>query len=228
MSKTAPHWLKQSLRELVILVIGILLSLWVSSLFQNAQDHKREQTYLERLQQDLTKDLEQLNSQMKQRQGQVEASQSMLRTLNGNQEQQRSAMVGGFQQLLWTARFSSNDATFRSLESTGDLRLIRNDSIVSSVMDLYRRHYQALQDNNNDVTKYRDNYLLAYTTENVNFRKAFNPTLGSPTPDNLDQLYNHLVYENITLQSTVNAYKRSIKYAEQLKRLIDRELGSEH
>lgn len=217
-------WFKQSLRELIIIVIGILLSLWVSNLFQHSQDNQRERIYLERLSNDLAKDLDQLTSQMEQRQGQVEAAQNMLQAINTGGEQANSALLGGFQSLLWTARFSPNDATFRSLESTGDLRLIENDSIVSSIMDLYRNHYEGLRDNNNDVTKYRDNFLLPYTTENVSFQKAFNPRLGPAIPDNLDQLYNHLIYENITLSSTVESYQRNIKHVRQLKALLSREL----
>lgn len=227
MPKKTFSWFKQSLRELIIIVIGILLSLWVSNLFQNSQDNQRELIYLERLSNDLTKDLEQLTSQMKQRKGQVDATKNMLQAINSGSDDDRATLLGGFQSLLWTARFSPNDATFRSLESTGDLRLIDNDSIVSSIMDLYRNHYEGLRDNNNDVTKYRDNFLLPYTTKNVSFRKAFNPRLGSAAPDNLDQLYNHLIYENITLNSTVESYQRNINYVQRLKALLARELGND-
>lgn len=225
MSKQAPHWLKQSLRELLIIVIGILLSLWVSNLFQNAQENQRERIYLERLNNDLAKDLNQLNSQLSERQHQVSATQHMLRAIDTDSGLSRSMLVEGFTSLLLTTRFSANDATFRSLESTGDLRLIDNDSIVSGIMDLYRNYYEGLRDNNNDATKYRDNFLLPYTTANVSFRQVLNPDLGPTSPRNIDQLYNHLTYETHTLESTVYSYARNIEHVEKLRRILARELA---
>lgn len=226
--KRSPHWLRQSLREIVIIVIGILLSLWISDLVQSAKEQERATVYLNRLHRDLAEDLSQLETDLNQRTGQLESAQKILSALNGPDPQKSSAvLVSGFQQLLWTARFSPKDATFRSLESTGDLRLIENDSIVNALMNLYRGSYKGLEDNNNDITKFRDNFLLPYIMENVNFRQVFTPRITAAPPEvrNSDELYNQLIYEQISMSSTVQSHQRNIKSVRALRAMIERELA---
>lgn len=226
--KRAPHWLRQSLREIVIIVVGILLSLWISDLVQNAKERERATIYLNRLDRDLGEDLTQLETDLEQRSRQLKSTKNMLSGLNSTDPQEsRLAIVSGFKELLWTARFSPKDATFRSLESTGDLRLIENDTIVNALMNLYRGSYKGLEDNNNDITKFRDNFLLPYTMKNVSFRQAFNPSIYAAPPEikNKEELYSQLIYEQISMHSTVESHQRNIEAVRALRAMIQRELG---
>lgn len=226
--RRAPHWVRQSLREIVIIVVGILLSLWISDLVQNAKDRERATIYLSRLDRDLAEDLSQLETDLKQRRDQLSSTKDMLTALNGNEpDNTRRAVASGFQQLLWTARFSPKDATFRSMESTGDLRLIDNDTLVNGLMTLYRGLYRGLEDNNNDVTKFRDNFLLPYVINSIDFRQAFNPGVYAAPPEIRDKekLYNQLIYEQISMQSTVQSYQRNIRAVQALRAMIERELA---
>lgn len=225
--KKSRRWLRESLREMGVLVIGILLSLWISNLFQNHKDNERAEVYLDRINKDLSYDLEKLESEYLRRKGQLTSTGTMLGALNNSdQSATHSVLFEGFQQLLWTTDFSAKDATFRSLESSGELRLIQNDSVVDGLMNLYRGSYYSLDANNTDITKYRDNFLLPYVIENVSFRKAFNPMQYSAERivGNREELYNHLIYESISLGSTVDSYARNIEQVKELRALIGREL----
>lgn len=42
--------------------------------------------------------------------------------------------------------------------------------------------------------------------------------------DNREELYNHLIYESISLGSTVDSYARNIEQVKELRALIGREL----
>lgn len=225
--KETRHWLRESLREILVLIFGILLSLWISNLFQDHKDNERAEVYLERINKDLADDLEKMEGEHIRRQRQFSQSKKMLAALNRHDQSDiYGVLFEGFQELLWTTKFSAKDATFRSLESTGELRLIQNDSVVNGLMNLYRGSYYSLDANNTDITKYRDNFLLPYVIENVSFRRAFNPRQYGTEQmvNNKEELYNHLIYESISLESTVESYARNIKQVKELKALISREL----
>lgn len=132
-------------------------------------------------------------------------------------------ILKGFQTLLWTNQFIPKDATFRSLESTGDLRLVQPDTLAQNMLNLYRYVYGSLDLNNTDVTKYRDNFFLPYVVERFSWRQAFQPRrFGPPAlPDEIDQFYNHIFYLQISLRSTVGAYDRSILQVERLLANLD-------
>lgn len=221
------HWLRESLREMLVLVIGILLSIWISNLFQDYKDDERAAVYLTRINKDLADDLSEIEGEHMHRQRQLVSARKIISALNEtDQSGLYQVLFEGFQQLLWTTSFTPKDATFRSLESTGDLRLIQNDSVVNGLLSLYRGSYSSLDANNTDITKYRDNFLLPYVIENVSFRQAFNPQFygAEHKVTNREELYNHLIYEQISLQSTVESYQRNIEMVKQLRALIGREL----
>jgi len=213
-------WLLRAILEIFIIVFGILLSLWISNGFQNKQDQQRAQRYLLRLDSNLAKDEEQLTLELARREQQLKQTKKMLAAVSTPWSSDKlETMITGFQSLLWTTGFNSNDATFRSLESSGDLRLIEQDSLVNQIVNLYHKQYEALRENNEDVTKYRDNFLLPYTVRNISFRRSFTPTVDrfTFTAEQLDELYNHLVYESITLESTVESYQATKSKVEQLR-----------
>jgi hypothetical protein len=92
--------------------------------------------------------------------------------------------------------------------------------------ELKSRDYEALEDNNNDVAKHRDNSLLPWTSINLSFRAVFSPELGQKImrEDNLEQLFNHLFYQSITLESTVDAYQENVKNVTNIRNILKREL----
>jgi hypothetical protein len=213
-------WVLRAVLEIVIIVFGILLSLWISNGFQNKQDRQSAQSYLRRLDDNLKEDEAKLALELEQRQEQYRQARKMLKAIStSGASDKTNTLVAGFQSLLWTARFSSSDATFRSLENSGELRLIEQDSLVNQIVNLYHNQYEALRENNEDVTKFRDNFLLPFTVKNVNFQRAFQPDARDVpfSATQRDQLYNHLVYETITLNSTVESYQVTLQRVKRLR-----------
>ncbi|MEL7377529.1 MAG: DUF6090 family protein [Bacteroidota bacterium] len=48
--------------ELLVIIVGILLSVYITNLFENAKESRKEQIFLKQLQQDLQDDLTSLRS----------------------------------------------------------------------------------------------------------------------------------------------------------------------
>lgn len=216
-------WVIRAILEIIIIVFGILLSLWISNGFQNKQDRQNAQSYLRRLDDNLKEDEAKLALELGQREEQYRQANKMLKAIStSGASEKTNTLIEGFQSLLWTARFSSSDATFRSLENSGELRLIEQDSLVNQIVSLYHNQYEALRENNEDVTKFRDNFLLPFTINNVSFQQAFKPDVGGApfSEAQLDELYNHLVYETITLNSTVESYQVTLHRVKRLRGAI--------
>lgn len=214
-----------ALLEILIIIVGILLSLWISNLFQRSQEHQREADYLLKVEQDLRRDLRQLRQDLQQREYQLSAANNILTALQQPGDSLGPIIVRDIPKLLTTVRFSPSRATFSTLESTGHLSWIRNDSIVSGLTNLYDNNYSSIHHNNDDVSGFRNDFLLPLVIDNFNFRGLLD---SSYLPDRvssqrLTPLFNHLVYEIMTLQSTVNMYGDVIEDVERLLALVERE-----
>jgi len=228
---TKPSIFRIALLEILIIIVGILLSVAITEWFGNRKNDKQEAAYLENIAKDLTNDLEFLQNELEQRSDQLEACQNLLKALGQNKDENFSSEEAprAFKVLANTVRFSPSTATFRALESTGRMELIDNDNIVRQLIDLYTGDYDMLDQNNDDVTRYRDNFLLPFMVSNLNFSTVVsrgpvkNPLLNTD-PATLIEMNNHIIYNQISLSSTVTAYKRAIKQVQETLVLVEQEL----
>lgn len=230
--ESTPSRLGYALLEIMIIIVGILLSVVITEWFGNRKDNKRETAYLQDIAKDLKSDLEFLRVDMADRTDQLGACQTLIQAqgLAGDISPALAGNVANaFTQLAKTVHFSPSAATFRALESTGRIELIDNDEIVRKLIDLYTGYYNLIEQNNDDVTRYRDNFLLPFMVKNLNFMMASsrapvkNPLLNTD-PATLSELTNHVVYNQFSLSSTVVSYQRAIDHAQETLLLVEKEL----
>lgn len=228
----SPSRLRYALLEIAIIIIGILLSVAITEWFGNRKDNKRETNYLENIVKDLTLDLENLNADIAHRSNQLEACQALINTegLGGEISMDLATSVAkSFKELAKTISFSPSKATFHALESTGRMELIDNDEIVRRLIELHTGYYDLIEQNNNDVTRYRDNFLLPFMVKNLNFGMAYSSNevkrpLLHDDPEVLVEMTNHVIYNQISLGSTVATYYQTISYVEETLALVKKEL----
>ncbi|MEM1358977.1 MAG: hypothetical protein AAGF89_12300, partial [Bacteroidota bacterium] len=162
-SKSTKGLIANILLEILIIILGVLISLWLSNIFQHWDNARQEQVYLELLHSDLQADLAVLRSERAHREEQVTAAGQLIGALNNpDVPTYRQTVANSMRNLLTTIRFSSSNATFRALESTGELKLIREDSLVNQLIQLYSKDYESLRHNNDDISNFRNNFLLPY------------------------------------------------------------------
>ena len=103
--------------------------------------------------------------------------------------------------------------------------MIENDEVVESLIDLYSSSYLMLKANNDDVTAYRNRFILPYIIENVDVNAALTQRDASSMKI-LDEVVfqNHLAYNQISLFSTQESYKRTIERLREVLALVKEEL----
>lgn len=213
--------------EILIIILGVLLSLWISEGFKQREERRQEKQNLLQLRQDLRADLRNLQRDRSLREKQMQADREMLRLLSQEASLNDARNIAGsIRSLLNTARFATTNPTFRSLESTGQIRLIRNDTLRIGLIRLYSSGYASLDHNNDDVSAFRDQFLLPYAINHLDFRTAFNPAAITSLPPLADRqaLFNMAAYLNVSVNSTVEAYQRTEKQVGSLLEIIEREL----
>lgn len=135
--------------ELLMLVVGINIALWFESKFEDLQDARTETQYLEGLRDDLKVDIGNLDRLISNNAGKIERLETIVGQLAGlveaGPEQQAAAL---FEPSSYDF-FQPSDFTYRSMQESGDFRLLSDATIKEQILRLIRqyRHIEVLQTN---------------------------------------------------------------------------------
>ena len=210
------------LGEIAIIIVGILLSLAISGWFEDRKEAKREHAYLRQLTTELSDDLDQLRSDLAQRQKQLDITNNLLRIITTDDFASNSqAFSRGLPYLSYTINFEPNDATFETLKATGQLAMIEREGLATNLISLYENRYNEIDLNNSDVTNFRNDFLLPFLVERLDFstvdrRPSRKQMLNLRKALMEPSFLNRLVYNRISLESTVGAHERTIEAVAEL------------
>ncbi|HUP87744.1 MAG TPA: DUF6090 family protein, partial [Longimicrobiales bacterium] len=133
--------LRSSLRELVIVMFGVLLALWVNNWNERRKDARLEATYLERLAADVQLDTTMRNSMIRlsdSKASDLDTLDVLLRLPSGEMFDTLKflrAIAGGSRQAFANPPVART--TFSELENTGGLRLIADPQLRSDIARYY-------------------------------------------------------------------------------------------
>lgn len=209
------------LLEILMIVIGINVALWFESWFQDLQDAEIEERYIADLREDLLTDIKNLDFVIESAEAK---SQRTLRFIElmptiaelSHEEQGQAIYTPSNYQF-----FVPSDFTYRSMQESGDFRLLRNAEIKKSILRLDRRH--------KDIALLQKNYLQAMDDGYIPLMmNRFDIATMRVTDSTLleDQLFrNFFVYTKQDTDAMVVMYRLARSRSEELVRLIEEELG---
>jgi hypothetical protein len=207
--------------EILMIVVGINVALWFEGWFQDLQDAEIEALYLADLRDDLLTDIGNLD-------GAIESGNA------------KSKLVARYVELMPTIAelppeeqaqavytppsyhfFVPSDFTYRSMQESGDFRLLRNAEIKKSILRLDRRHKDIAMLQKNYLQALDDGYIpLMMGSFDIATLRATDPTLFE------DQMFrNFFVYTKQDTDAMVATYRLARSESEALVRLIEEELG---
>jgi hypothetical protein len=209
------------LAELAMIVIGINIALWFEGWFDDLQDAETERQYLEGLRNDLVDDLGQLDGLIRDSRAKTERLRAAIPKLDNlidaPGEQQASVIFEPTSYLF----FRPSDFTYRSMQESGDFRLLSDSRVKEGILRLIReyRHIETLQQN--FIQAMDDSYIpLMMNGFDIVTMKVSDPELVE------NQAF--LNFFAFTLQETdgrILAYERARKKATTLLEHIQTHLG---
>ena len=209
------------LLEILMIVIGINVALWFESWFQDLQDAEIEERYLADLHDDLLTDIRNLDSVIKNGEAKLQQTAKIIELMptftDLSPEQQAQAIYTPPNYQF----FVPSDFTYRSMQESGDFRLLRNSEIKKSILKLDRRH--------KDIAVIQKNYLQAmddgYIPLMMNSFDIATMTITDPALLQ-DQLFrNFFVYTEQDTNTMVALYRLARSQSEELVDLIEEELA---
>ena len=209
------------LLEILMIVIGINVALWFESWFQDLQDAEIEERYLADLHDDLLTDIRNLDSVIKNGEAKLQQTAKIIELMptftDLSPEQQAQAIYTPPNYQF----FVPSDFTYRSMQESGDFRLLRNSEIKKSILKLDRRH--------KDIAVIQKNYLQAmddgYIPLMMNSFDIATMTITDPALLQ-DQLFrNFFVYTQQDTDTMVAMYRLARSQSEELVDLIEEELA---
>ena len=209
------------LLEILMIVIGINVALWFESWFQDLQDAEIAERYLGDLRDDLLTDIRNLDSVIKNGEAKLQQTAKIIELmptftdLSTDQQAQAIYTPPNYQ------FFVPSDFTYRSMQESGDFRLLRNSEIKKSILKLDRRH--------KDIAVIQKNYLQAmddgYIPLMMNSFDIATMTITDPALLQ-DQLFrNFFVYTEQDTNTMVALYRLARSQSEELVDLIEEELA---
>ena len=129
-----------ALGELVIVFLGVLIALWADQAMQNRQDAARAASYLQRLQVDIRADIKALKFSSAQAQNRLVITRQVdawLRDDTAEPHPDSLVMKAHFAGVTFPPMIST--FTIDELKSTGDLRLLSNESLKRQMADYYNQ-----------------------------------------------------------------------------------------
>lgn len=209
------------LLEILMIVVGINVALWFEGWFQDLQDAEIEEQYLVDLRDDLLTDIESLDFAIKNGEAKSQRTTQFIELMPTLAELPPEEQA----QAIYTPAnyqfFVPSDFTYRSMQESGDFRLLRNAEIKKSILKLDRRH--------KDIAMLQKNYLQAmddgYIPLMMNRFDIATMTVTDPTLLE-DQLFrNFFVYTRQDTDTMVAMYRLTRSQSEELVTLIEEQLA---
>ena len=155
---------KYTLREIIIVIIGITIAFSMNKCADNVKDHKLKSQYLTNLKSDVEADKVQLQKNMEAIDKKLASCSKIIPVLNSNTNQDMQLMYNIFD-IVKYENFSPKSITYKTLINSGDLKLIENFKLKTTIQqhysnydemaDVYVRHTSLIKD-------YLGHYLVNY------------------------------------------------------------------
>ncbi len=168
---TSINW-RDILKELFIVVLGILIAFSLNNWAQNRSNHALRLDYLNSLQADLAADTLEMTINLNTIRKNLAFQQSLMPHFYRELPGRDTIAVGFFKRSIFP-HFNSQDATFITLTNTGDLKLIPSFELKKTVLDHYDKYDLLYQENlraESFVRDYVAKYMMTEMDQGVFFR----------------------------------------------------------
>jgi hypothetical protein len=231
-------------------VIGILIALSINNWNESRKENQIEKKYLTNLKHDLQNDSIGLNNLKKIRLNKVRSARKLLQYAQRKEIYNIFEIDSLYVDVAYWLEHVPNNNSFKELISSGNLNIIKNETIKNLLLELSKKNEEIVSDRDHMRREY-ENYLYDIRTEAINFFDVNNPSDNKTADDwfypnrqivtsNSDILrkdYRKLLKNNMFLTGLayaagnnlymVNQYNETLAYIYILIGIIDKELNKD-
>ena len=165
---------RYAIGEILLVVIGILIALQVNNWNENRKERLVEIKYLKNLKHDLQSDSTDLVYYKNIRVGQANAARELIELAKTKNVSDVFKLDSLYTTVALWWEFVPHNNTFEELRSSGNLKLLRNDSIKNLLLDLNKENEDLVSSRNHMRREY-ENYLYDQKNSLVNFLDVNDP-----------------------------------------------------
>ena len=167
-------YLRYAVGEILLVVIGILIALQINNWNETRKERIVEIKYLKNLKHDLQNDSTDLVYYKNIRQGQANAAHELIQYANSNNVDAIYKLDSLYSTIALWWEFVPNNNTFEELRSSGNLKLLRNDSIKNLLLDLNKEN-EELVSTRNHIRREYEHYLYDQKNGIISFLNVNDP-----------------------------------------------------
>jgi len=175
------QYLRYAFGEILLVVIGILIALQINNWNENRKERLIEINYLKNLKHDLQNDSTDLVEYKRIRLGVVKAANELLSNAKLQQVNDVYRLDSLYVTVALWYEFVPNNNTFEELRSSGNLQLIKSDSIKNLLLDLNKE--------NEELVSTREHMRREYDYYLYDQRAALMSFLDVNDPDEIQFVY---------------------------------------
>lgn len=125
--------------ELLVVVAGILIALWINGWHARRGDRNRERAYIESLREDIRADLDALQFQIQFADGTAEAARTLMAMIRQKvPAADPNLLLRTFKRAGMMYPFRPTKTTFQELSGGSNLSIIRNRAALRTIIEYYR------------------------------------------------------------------------------------------
>jgi Family of unknown function (DUF6090) len=236
-NKQMGKYLKYSIGEIVLVMIGILLAVQVNNWNIKRGNRAKEIKYLQNIQLDIQKDLISLTSNLETRKNSFIGNKRLIEHAKGNEIEDITELVSDIANTLNEKRFTPNNTTYKELSSSGNLNIISNDSIKQLLLQL-EEHYNTNEFGIEHETFDYQEYISKPAFSLINLEQIWPIAIGEKTVQeqgiskkDFVPLFQNKKYKNglmvlnlMTQDYVIPLYEDILSKSELLEELIEKEL----
>ncbi len=207
--------------EILMIVVGINVALWFEGWFEDLRDAEAEQQYLVELRDDLLRDIEGLDYVIEAAASKISKTVKVveqlpvLASLPAEQQAQAIYVPATYQ------FFEPSDFTYRSMQESGDFRLLSDTGIKKGILRLDRRYKEIAMLQKNFLQALDDGYIPIM----MNSIDLVSMQISDPSIFENQLFRNFFIYTRQDTSAMLEIYKAARNQSEQLLALIEQNLA---
>jgi len=216
-NKTGKYF-KYAIGEIVLVVIGILIALSINNWNENRKERNKEINYLKNLKVDLENEI--LNSEefVAYHFRKVQACSKLINEGTPTNIKEVQVYTDTYETVFDWKDFVPNNNTFKELLSSGNLSLIKNDSIKNGLLEL-EKNYASIAGSEYHMRREYEEYLYDPHVKNISVIEFFDtttPTIGLPIrlkAEDIPESKHYKLINDATWQNNNQTFTNGLKLA---------------